>query len=94
MTDNRRIVCAAIKGPDGEIHLGPHHYSTLMMNSIQRHVPRDEVRYYIHRAEQGFIDNHEIFLNRQDALDVAIAAGQVHSKQNGPRHLLFSELLY
>lgn len=45
---------------------------------------------------QGFVDNHGVFLDRKEALAVAIAAGQINTRRNKtfPEDELYSEDLW
>lgn len=93
----RRVVCAAIRAADGELLLGIRHYSTDM--HAQMHQRRDGAK-FAHRLDedQGFVDQHGVFLSREEAHKVALAAGQiVHPEKcgeglDGPK--LYSEGLY
>ncbi len=93
----RRIVCAAIRASDGSVLLGVRHYSADMHHQIaQRH---DGHKFY-HRldADQGFVDQFGVFMGREEAYKVAVAAGQLRYPDHcgegldGPR--LYSEGLY
>ena len=85
----RRIVCAAVKTNSGVVVCGVRHYDMVMhrvlaeMKFGQANPP----------PEQGFIDNRGEFLNRQEALKIADAAGQILNKTH-PYDQLFSEDIY
>jgi hypothetical protein len=93
----RRIVCAAIRAPDGEVLLGVRHYSADMHRQIE--CRRDGEKFaHRHDEDQGFVDQHGAFLTREEAYVVAQAAGQIVRPQacgeglKGPK--LYSEGLY
>lgn len=97
MASERRVVCAAIRADDGSILTGIRHYSKDMVQQIEA---RKDGRKFIHRldGDQGFIDQHGLFMSREEAYKVAEAAGQLrypgHCGQgvDGPK--LYSEGLY
>ena len=93
MTDRtqRRVVCAAVKGGD-IIVVGPRHFDDTMHMMISRF--RKLTQREMFQGEQGFIDQWGKFMSREEALAVAIAAGQLRGEKNQPTHLLFSEDLY
>ena len=51
---------------------------------------------YFADAEQGFLDQYGVFMDREEAMQVAIDSGQpLDMKRNGtPENELFSEGLY
>jgi hypothetical protein len=75
-TTQRRIVCAAIRAADGSLLLGIRHYSRDMRDQIEQRM--DCAKFY-HRLDedQGFVDQHGVFLSRIEAYQVAQAAGQI-----------------
>lgn len=85
----QRIVCAAIRHPNGSVICGPRHFDMLM---------RIQVKESPHggwgHAEQGFVDQCGVFLNRKQALGVAEEAGQIIRRCGGDDTELFSENLY
>lgn len=93
----RRVVCAAIRAADGELLLGIRHYSADMHRQIQQR--RDGAK-FVHRIDkdQGFVDQHGVWLNRHEAYEVAKAADQIVWFEangvdlDGPK--LYSEGLY
>jgi hypothetical protein len=94
---SRRVVCAAIRAADGDVLLGIRHYSADMHRQIEAR--RDGQKFY-HRldADQGFVDQHGVFMSRAEAYEVALLAGQVWRPEacgrglEGPK--LYSEGLY
>ena len=93
----RRVVCAAIRASDGDILLGIRHYSRDMHEQIRLRI--DGLK-FTHRLDedQGFVDQHGVWLNREEAYIVAQAAGQiVHPEACGEGlngYKLYSEGLY
>lgn len=93
----RRIVCAAIRSADGGVLIGVRHYSRDMHQQI--HLRTDGSKFlHRHDEDQGFIDQHGVFLSREDAYSVALAAAQIIHPEacgeglDGPK--LYSEGLY
>jgi hypothetical protein len=88
----RRIVCAAILH-DELIVAGPRHYDHIMHRQISMMEPDN--RHGMRHAEQGFIDQWGKFMTREEAFEVATAAGQIRQKTGNPDcKELFSEDLY
>lgn len=93
----RRVVCAAVRGAGGGIILGIRHYSRDMHEQIKSRI--DGYRFHTRGDEdQGFVDQHGVFMSREEAYQVALAAGQLRYPEacgqglNGPK--LYSEGLY
>tara|TARA_R110000868_G_scaffold74752_1_gene216270 strand:- start:847 stop:1137 length:291 start_codon:yes stop_codon:yes gene_type:complete len=92
-----RVVCAAIRASDGELLLGVRHYSKDMHEQIDA---RHDGGKFRHRndEDQGFVDQHGVFMGREKAYQVALAAGQIVCPEacgeglDGPK--LYSEGLY
>lgn len=90
----RRIVCAAIQLPDLVTPIiGPRHYDDTMHDTIMLEPP-ELIEAWRHEAEQGFIDQHGVFLTREEAWVVAEAAGQIIRRVGGDGQRLYSENLY
>lgn len=72
----RRVVCAAIRAADGDLLLGIRHYSQDMHRQIRMREDGDK---FVHRLDddQGFVDQHGVFMNRHEAYSVARDAGQI-----------------
>lgn len=87
-----RVVCAAIRHKNGDIILGPRHFDATMHKQIAQykliHTDWDK------SSEQGFIDNHGVFLTRQEAFLIAQKEGQIIRRCGGDEGKLFSENLY
>lgn len=92
----RVVVCAACKYGD-LIVCGARHYDKVMVSQLKAIPEDDEVR-LMNRGEviQGFIDQWGVFMNREEALVVAKAAGQINYRRpkTSPEDELFSEDLY
>lgn len=88
-----RIVCAAIRYRCGVIVLGPRHWDDVMRaQHSQMEMPEELVK-----PEDGFIDQHGNFLDRQAAWKVAKAADQIIYRCGGDDSdggTLYSENLY
>jgi hypothetical protein len=93
----RRVVCAAIRAADGSLVLGVRHYSPDMHAQIAaRH---DGIKFkHRHDSDQGFVDQHGVYMSREEAYLVAAAADQITYPAgcglglDGPK--LYSEGLY
>lgn len=93
----RRVVCAAIRATDGRLVLGIRHYSRDMHEQIAHR--DDRLRFqHLHDPDQGFVDQFGIYMTREEAYPVALAAGQLWRPEacgeglDGPK--LYSEGLY
>lgn len=93
----RRVVCAAIRATDGSVLLGIRHYSKDMHDQIDAR--RDGARFR-HRLDpdQGFVDQHGVFMDRIEAYQVAAAANQIVRREECGYGIdgnkLYSEGLY
>lgn len=93
----RRIVCAAIRAADGELLYGARHYDRHMLRQIEaRH---DGAKFHHrHDEDQGFVDQHDRWLSREEAYRLAAENGQLLYPErcgaglDGPK--LYSEGLY
>ena len=84
----RRVVCAANRYPDGLVVCGPRHFDSVMHAQLRAAGGERSV------AEQGFVDQHGVFLTREEAMEIARAAGQIVRRCGGDSIRLFSENLY
>lgn len=84
----KRIVCSAIRNPEGQVISGVRHYDTIMRQAIKTSTLKWPVN-----CEQGFLDNRGSFLTRQEAWIIANDAGQIIRKVSNDGEL-FSENLY
>ena len=87
----RVIVCAANRNKAGKIVAGARHWDIIMRGQILKNDKRPKDWFDV---EQGFIDQSGIFLNRQEAWNVAKAAGQIKYWNGNCEGTLFSEDLY
>ena len=72
----RRVVCAAIRAADGDVLIGIRHYSRDMHRQMQERA--DGAKFaHRHDEDQGFVDQHGVFMSREEAFNVAARAGQV-----------------
>lgn len=96
MTDptQRRVVCSAnLHKKTSIIFCGARHFDDIMRAQIRRanldmREPSDMW------FEQGFIDQFGVFMTREEALTVALAAGQRIYRCGGDEKKLYSENLY
>lgn len=87
----RVVVCAAIRRKDGKMVCGARHYDPAMRGQFLRGGKRPKK--WI-SAEQGFIDQFGVFMNREEAYKVADAAGQIKYGMDHSKGTLYSEDLY
>lgn len=98
LIEGRFVVCAACKYGD-LIICGARHFDMVMHSQI-RHIREDKLFSFEEagRAEQGFIDQFGVFMSREEAFEVARAAGQLNVRREKTPHPdsteLFSEDLY
>jgi len=83
------IVCAANRLPDGSIICGARHFDKVMHSQMKRD-GREDWR----KSEQGFIDQHGTWYNREDARKIAEKNGQIRRPEGGGPLDLYSENLY
>lgn len=93
MTDKPRVVvCAAVKLCDDfsmqVIITGPRHWDSRMGSSAMHMLGNWK------ELEQGFIDQFGVFMTREEAWEVAKAAGQIKYRVPNDEGCLFSENLY
>lgn len=72
----RRVVCAALRSSDGDVLLGVRHYSRDMHSQIQARKDGAKFRGCLD-DNQGFVDQNGIFMSREEAYQVALAANQI-----------------
>lgn len=88
----RRIVAAAMR-VDGTVVLGARHGSTLMCEALDRLFKGDrelEIKAMNRERIDGFIDQYDVFWDREQALTIAICSEQLR-KRTSSRTELFSE---
>jgi hypothetical protein len=94
---SRRVVCAAIRAADGSLLLGIRHYSADMHEQIEA---RRDGEKFKHRLDedQGFVDQHGVYMSREEAYSVAKVSGQLWKDelcgQGIAGRKLYSEGLY
>ncbi|MHB0806026.1 hypothetical protein [Stutzerimonas nitrititolerans] len=96
LIEGRFVVCAACRYGD-LIVCGARHFDKVMHSQLTQ--MREDKLFEFEkagRAEQGFIDQYGVFMNREEALAVAKAAGQLNVRRSktSPERELFSEDLY
>ena len=91
----RLIVCAAIR-KSGHVICGARHMDNLMREQIRAMFDGrpNALKANWGGWEQGFVDNMGVFLTREEAWEVANAAGQIRLRCGGDNGRLFSENLY
>ena len=93
----RRVVCAAVQHPSGMVMLlGPRHFDMTMRQQMMLYQHAGIPESSWQDATQGFIDQMGVFMDREEALKVVRAAGQIFRYcGNGERNTeLYSENLY
>jgi hypothetical protein len=83
-----RDVVSSGRYPDGLVVCGPRHFDSVMHAQLRAAGGERSV------AEQGFVDQHGVFLTREEAMEIARAAGQIVRRCGGDSIRLFSENLY
>lgn len=84
------IVCAAIRNKDGVIIPSPRHFDHTCRALLEL-TGLDGKNY---NWEQGFIDQHGKFYNREDALKIAVSNDQIRRNSDYETDNLYSENLY
>lgn len=98
LIEGRFVVCAACRYGD-LIICGARHFDKVMHSQI-RQMREDKLFDFeaAGRAEQGFIDQYGVFMSREEAFEVAKAAGQLNVRRLKTPYPesteLFSEDLY
>jgi len=86
----RKVICSALQAYDGSILLGIRHYSKDMHDQIEARKDGEKF-YWLHDKSQGFVDQHGIYMTREEAYLVAVEASQIPEREV---KLLYSEDLY
>lgn len=92
--ETRLVVCAANKYGSGDVFVGIRHFCPIMRQNMQGYdIP---LMRQLDGEVQGFVDQHGVFMDRVEALEVATKACQInrYRTKTHPEHLLFSEDLY
>lgn len=90
----RKVVCAANISSEHKIIVGVRHWDSLM--HAQSH-PLSNGEHAFSTKNQGFIDQHGVFMDRTEAWKVAVNAGQIVRRVGGDESgggTLYSENLY
>lgn len=94
---HRRVICAAVRAGDGEILIGLRHYSSDMIAQINKRADGEKFTHK-HYDDQGFVDQHGVYMTREEAYEVASQAGQLLQPYVDDKPVrkpkLFSEDLY
>jgi len=90
----RRVVCAAeLHKPTEIVFCGARHGDvTMVLQILAAQFPIEQMLKQC--FEQGFIDQFGVFMTREEALTVALAAGQRIYRCGGDEKKLYSENLY
>lgn len=91
--EQRRVVCSAVLFEDNTVILGARHWDGHMRVQVQR-LSLSAKRCMRKEVSQGFVDQHGTYMDRKEALKVALAAGQRAYRCGGDEHQLYSENLY
>jgi hypothetical protein len=86
----RRVVCAAVRHPDGTMLIAPRHFDNVMWQQYHRFGITATER----ESVQGFVDQWGEFMTREEAHAVATERGQIIRRCGGDDGRLFSENLY
>lgn len=94
-THKRYVAAVANRAEDGTLFLGVRHCCPLMTGSIDnwKKINRIEDKHNP-KMEQGFVDQHGNFMNRREAMSVAVASCQIKKSIGYTSNELFSEHLY
>ena len=84
----RRVVCSANLFPCGTMIVGVRHWDPLMRQQADAYGLKGG------NCQQGFIDQHRVFMTREEAWVVAETAGQIVYRGNWGEGTLYSENLY
>lgn len=96
------IVCSAIRSPMGVIICGArHHHCLASLHDLRTRLELSNmsgaplaILPTADKWEQGFVDETNKFLTREEAWPIAEAAGQICRRCGGDGEKLFSENLY
>lgn len=93
----RRVVCSAIRHPDGWIICSARHFDPIMRDQVAMMDYTRTTNDWQNPDQQGFIDQWGQFMTRTEAWKVAENAGQILRRVGGDTidgGTLFSENLY
>ncbi len=87
----RIVVCAANRYGN-LVFTGIRHFCSIMYQNMRGYdIPALRKQ---HGEEQGFVDQQGVFMTREEAWGVALAAGQIRRRVGGDKERLYSENLY
>lgn len=89
----RRVVCAAIRHPDGRMICSPRHFDSVTHAVLNHYAKTEDIKEW-GRADQGFVDQYGEFLTREEAWVIAERQNQIRHRVGGDGKKLFSENLY
>ena len=90
----RRVVSAAARNSRGQIIASPRHCDLIFHQTVVLIKDEKEQNEWTYHSEQGFIDQWGVFMTREEAWEVALAANQVYKRVGGDNGKLYSENLY
>ena len=94
-THKRFVAAVANRAEDGTIFLGVRHLCPLMRRSIENWKEAKSIEGNpLPRMDQGFVDQHGTFMDREEAMIVAVAACQIKRSIGYDSNELFSEHLH
>lgn len=91
--NDQRVVCAAIRHPDGRLICSPRHFDTTT-HAVLDHLEKTEDIRTWGQADQGFVDQYGIYLTREEAWVIALRQNQIIHRVGGDEGCLYSENLY
>lgn len=90
-----RIICAAVRNEDtGKIYYGHRHSNCFDASNSELSWTMNRQQMSIVRRTQGFITSENRFVDRKEALTIALECGQITDKKEIVGDNLFSENLY
>lgn len=94
-THKRFVAAVANKADDGTIFLGVRHFCPLMQQNIDNWMQVNAIKGNPRsNMDQGFVDQHGTFMDRKEAMIVAVAACQIKRSIGYDINELFSEHLH
>lgn len=89
--NTRRVVSAACRNQHGVVICSPRHWDSTMHATVDALADKES---WSTAVEQGFVDQHGVFMDRRESWLVAAAANQIIHRCGGDDGELFSENLY
>lgn len=91
----RYVAAVANMAEDGTIFLGIRHFCPLMRQNIEAWEKANDVLVDKRSAmQQGFVDQHGTFMDRREAMKIAVARCQIRKSIGYDSALLYSEHLH